>query len=67
MDDRAVDWLASRGYVPEYGARPLRRTIAKELDRRLSRALLAGELRAGQHAVVTVTDEGLSLTVTDPS
>lgn len=66
VDERAVDWLASRGYVPEYGARPLRRTIAKELDRRLSRALLAGELRAGQHAVVTVTDEGLSLTVTDP-
>ncbi|WP_112266382.1 ATP-dependent Clp protease ATP-binding subunit [Lentzea terrae] len=65
VDEQAVDWLASRGYVPEYGARPLRRTIARELDRRLSRALLAGELRSGQHAVVTVTDSGLALTVTD--
>ncbi|MCP2241846.1 ATP-dependent Clp protease ATP-binding subunit [Lentzea aerocolonigenes] len=66
VDDRAVDWLASYGYVPEYGARPLRRTIGRELDRRLSRALLAGELRGGQHAVVTVTESGLTLTITDP-
>jgi ATP-dependent Clp protease ATP-binding subunit ClpC len=66
VDDQAVDWLASRDHVPEYGARPLRRTIGRELDRRLSRALLAGELRGGQHAVVTVTDAGLTLTVTDP-
>ncbi|MDX8035368.1 ATP-dependent Clp protease ATP-binding subunit [Lentzea sp. BCCO 10_0856] len=66
VDDRAVGWLATRDHVPEYGARPLRRTIAKELDRRLSRALLADELRSGQHVVVTATDEGLTLTVTDP-
>ncbi|HEX7305385.1 ATP-dependent Clp protease ATP-binding subunit [Lentzea sp.] len=65
VDDLAVDWLAARGHEPEHGARPLRRTIAKELDRRLSRALLAGELRSGQHVVVTVVDEGLALTVTD--
>ncbi|MFD5824174.1 ATP-dependent Clp protease ATP-binding subunit [Lentzea sp. NPDC060358] len=65
VDDRAVDWLAARGYVPEHGARPLRRTIAKELDRRLSRALLAGELRGGQHVLVTVDGADLALTVTD--
>jgi len=67
VDEQAVDWLASRGYVPEYGARPLRRTIGRELDRRLSRALLAGELRSGQHVVVTVDETGLTLTVTDPA
>jgi ATP-dependent Clp protease ATP-binding subunit ClpC len=65
VDEQAVDWLAARGHVPEHGARPLRRTIARELDRRLSRALLAGELRGGQHALVTVTDTGLTLTITD--
>ncbi|WP_237047716.1 ATP-dependent Clp protease ATP-binding subunit [Lentzea guizhouensis] len=64
VTDEAVDWLAARGYAPEYGARPLRRTIARELDRRLSRALLAGELQSGQHAVVSVTDAGLTLSVT---
>ncbi|MEU3643953.1 ATP-dependent Clp protease ATP-binding subunit [Lentzea sp. NPDC034063] len=65
VDEQAVDWLAARGYVPEYGARPLRRTIGRELDRRLSRALLAGELRGGQHVVVTVTDSDLTLTISD--
>ncbi|SDJ47391.1 ATP-dependent Clp protease ATP-binding subunit ClpC [Lentzea albidocapillata subsp. violacea] len=65
VDEQAVDWLAARGYVPEYGARPLRRTISRELDRRLSRALLAGDLRGGQHAVVTVTGSELTLTVGD--
>ncbi|MFJ8962427.1 ATP-dependent Clp protease ATP-binding subunit [Lentzea sp. NPDC102401] len=64
VDEQAADWLAARGYVPEHGARPLRRTIAKELDRRLSRALLAGELQGGQHVVVTVTDSDLTLTIT---
>ncbi|MGZ3145726.1 ATP-dependent Clp protease ATP-binding subunit [Lentzea chajnantorensis] len=65
VDEQAVEWLAARGYVPEYGARPLRRTIGRELDRRLSRALLAGELREGQHVVVTAGEGGLELTVTD--
>ncbi len=63
VDEQAIDWLAARGYVPEYGARPLRRTIARELDRRLSRALLAGELRGGQHVAVTVADSTLVLTI----
>ncbi|KRV49846.1 AAA family ATPase [Wenjunlia vitaminophila] len=40
----AVDWLAHQGYQPEYGARPLRRTIQREVDNQLSRMLLAGEL-----------------------
>ncbi|MBM9509072.1 ATP-dependent Clp protease ATP-binding subunit [Actinacidiphila acididurans] len=43
----AVDWLARRGHQPEYGARPLRRTIQRELDNRLSRMLLDGKVRAG--------------------
>ncbi|ONI91837.1 hypothetical protein ALI22I_07115 [Saccharothrix sp. ALI-22-I] len=67
VDEQAVSWLASRGYVPEYGARPLRRTIARELDRRLSRVLLSGELRAGRHVVVSVADSEPVLTVTDRS
>ncbi len=43
----AVDWLAQRGYQPEYGARPLRRTIQREVDNELSRLLLDGRLRDG--------------------
>jgi ATP-dependent Clp protease ATP-binding subunit ClpC len=43
----AVDWLARRGHQPEYGARPLRRTIQREVDNPLSRLLLDGRLSPG--------------------
>jgi ATP-dependent Clp protease ATP-binding subunit ClpC len=65
VDDGAVDWLVERGYLPEFGARPLRRTIGRELDKKLSRALLAGDLRTGQQVSVGVADDQLVLAVED--
>ncbi|HEV7627470.1 MAG TPA: AAA family ATPase, partial [Streptomyces sp.] len=53
----AVDWLMQRGYQPEYGARPLRRTIQREVDNQLSRMLLGGELKPHTQLLVDV-DEG---------
>jgi ATP-dependent Clp protease ATP-binding subunit ClpC len=55
----AVDWLAQRGFQPEFGARPLRRTIQREVDNPLSAMLLDGRLQPGQH--VTVAREGDAL------
>ncbi|WP_131103363.1 ATP-dependent chaperone ClpB [Ornithinimicrobium sufpigmenti] len=52
VTDEARDWLALRGYDPAYGARPLRRLVQTEIGDRLARALLAGEVRDGQHVVV---------------
>ncbi|GAA2635383.1 ATP-dependent Clp protease ATP-binding subunit [Streptomyces axinellae] len=52
----AVDWLAHQGYQPEYGARPLRRTIQREVDNRLSRMLLGGELEPHTRLRVEVAD-----------
>ncbi|WSA97458.1 ATP-dependent Clp protease ATP-binding subunit [Streptomyces sp. NBC_01795] len=52
----AVDWLAHQGYQPEYGARPLRRTIQREVDNRLSRMLLGGELEPHTRLMVDVAD-----------
>jgi len=48
----AVDWLARRGFQPEFGARPLRRTIQREVDNRLSAMLLDGRVQEGQHVTV---------------
>jgi ATP-dependent Clp protease ATP-binding subunit ClpC len=59
----AVEWLASAGYQPEFGARPLRRTIRAQLDRKLSRMLLSGELNPGDKVDVDVNDGGLRLAV----
>jgi ATP-dependent Clp protease ATP-binding subunit ClpC len=65
LDERAVDWIVDRGYQPEFGARPLRRVIGRELDRKLSRMLLAGELRDGQQVRGSVVGDRLELTVID--
>jgi ATP-dependent Clp protease ATP-binding subunit ClpC len=56
----AVGWLARRGHQPEFGARPLRRTIQREVDNRLSGLLLQGRLSPGQHVTVAVRDDELT-------
>jgi ATP-dependent Clp protease ATP-binding subunit ClpC len=61
----AVDLLAERGHEPEFGARPLRRTIQREVDNPLSRLLLDGSLRAGQHVEVSRRDGDLAFDVSD--
>ncbi len=61
VDDAAADLLAGLGSRPELGARPLRRTVGKEVERRLARMLLAGDLQPG--ATVHVTAEGGELVV----
>ncbi|MEU1851449.1 ATP-dependent Clp protease ATP-binding subunit [Streptomyces sp. NPDC019990] len=58
--DRAVEWLADHGYQPEYGARPLRRTIQREVDNELSRLLLDGRVEKGGQVTVDVEDGHLA-------
>jgi ATP-dependent Clp protease ATP-binding subunit ClpB len=59
----ARSWLAERGYDPIYGARPLRRLMQREIDDKLAKALLGGDIRDGDTALVGVADDGDSLTV----
>jgi ATP-dependent Clp protease ATP-binding subunit ClpC len=49
--------LAKKGYDPVLGARPLRRTIQREIEDILSEKILYGELQAGQIVVVDVEDD----------
>ena len=53
----AKSLLAKRGYDPVLGARPLRRTIQRELEDVLSEKMLFGELKAGEIILVDVSDE----------
>ncbi|MEW2400509.1 ATP-dependent Clp protease ATP-binding subunit [Streptomyces sp. NPDC046862] len=64
--ERAVDWLARHGHEPEYGARPLRRTIQREVDNHLSRLLLDGRLSAGRRVLVDAEDGGLTFETPAP-
>ena len=59
----ARTWLASTGYDPVYGARPLRRLMQHEIEDRLARAILSGEVRDGGTVRVDVAPDGDSLTV----
>ncbi|GHE55112.1 ATP-dependent Clp protease ATP-binding subunit [Streptomyces capitiformicae] len=65
--DQAVDWLARHGHEPEYGARPLRRTIQREVDNPLSRLLLDGRLPSGSRVVVEAEDGRLAFRTAPPA
>jgi ATP-dependent Clp protease ATP-binding subunit ClpC len=54
----AKDLLATKGYDPVLGARPLRRTIQREIEDILSERILFGELKAGEIVKVDVEGEG---------
>jgi ATP-dependent Clp protease ATP-binding subunit ClpB len=61
VTDQARRFIAAQGFDPVYGARPLRRFIAREVETRIGRALLAGDVRDG--AVIRVDAAGGDLTV----
>ncbi|MFE7311772.1 ATP-dependent Clp protease ATP-binding subunit [Streptomyces sp. NPDC057555] len=63
VTESAKEWLANRGYQPEYGARPLRRTIQNEIDNRLSNMLLEGSINPGDTVLADVGDGQLTLTL----
>ncbi|NUR27348.1 MAG: ATP-dependent Clp protease ATP-binding subunit [Catenulispora sp.] len=59
----AIDWLVEHGYDKAYGARPMRRTIQREVDNHLSEMLLAGSVTAGQTLRVDAADGHLTFDV----
>jgi ATP-dependent Clp protease ATP-binding subunit ClpB len=52
LTDAAKEHLVRTGYDPSYGARPLKRTLQKEIETALGKRLLQGEVRDGQTIVV---------------
>jgi ATP-dependent Clp protease ATP-binding subunit ClpB len=61
LSDSARELIAREGYDPVYGARPLRRFIQREVETRIGRALLAGDIHDG--ATITLTAEDGELLV----
>jgi ATP-dependent Clp protease ATP-binding subunit ClpB len=59
LDDGARAWLAERGYDPVYGARPLKRTIQRELQNPLAGLILEGRVADGESVQVSAGAEGL--------
>jgi ATP-dependent Clp protease ATP-binding subunit ClpC len=61
--DDAVGLLAEEGFDPEYGARPLRRTIQRLVENELSRMVLSGEVQPGNTITVDAADGQLRFEV----
>jgi ATP-dependent Clp protease ATP-binding subunit ClpC len=57
LTDALKKWLAEKGYDPQLGARPLRRTIQRELEDKLSERMLQGEFSPGQLIVADHDEE----------
>ncbi len=57
-------WLAERGYDPLFGARPLRRLMQKEIQDRLAKGILSGNVRDGSMVTVDVAADGQGLALT---
>jgi ATP-dependent Clp protease ATP-binding subunit ClpC len=63
FSEEAVKLLAHEGYDPEFGARPLRRTIQRMVENELSRMVLAGDVEAGDRVVVEADGDELTFEV----
>jgi len=61
VDEKAIKFFAENGYNDEYGARPLRRLIQRELDNLLSEKLINGDLNEGDEVRVTADTKGLKV------
>ena len=61
VSDEARAWLASEGFDPAYGARPLRRLVQTEIGDRLAKALLSGQVRDGDTVAVDRDEHGLTV------
>jgi ATP-dependent Clp protease ATP-binding subunit ClpB len=66
VDTEAKEYLAELGYDPLFGARPLRRTIQRELQNPLAKRLLAGEFKGGDMVRVSRDGDGLAFTAQQP-
>merc|ERR1712107_366574 len=61
VSDDALDWLTDIGFDPVYGARPLKRTIQKELETVVARGILDGRFEDGDSIMVDVFENKLDV------
>jgi ATP-dependent Clp protease ATP-binding subunit ClpA len=59
LTEEAKSWLAGEGFDPMFGARPLRRTIQRQVENPLSKKILLGEFKEGDTVEVDSSPEGL--------
>ena len=61
FSDEVVDYILEKGYNPQYGARPLRRTIQNELEDYLADEYLQGNIRKDDKVRLILTDGKIAM------
>jgi len=59
LDKKAHEWAAEKGYDPVFGARPLKRFLQRQIETRLARALIAGEIPENTTVTFSVENDTL--------
>ncbi|WP_424528815.1 ATP-dependent chaperone ClpB [Sphaerisporangium viridialbum] len=67
VSEPALRFIAEQGFDPVYGARPLRRFIAREVETRIGRALIAGDVRDGAAIHVDLVGDHLTVSYENPA
>lgn len=63
LDEQAKEYIARYGYEPQFGARPLRRFMQRELETKVARSIIAGEVTENDRITVTVENDDLHILV----
>ncbi|NBO17398.1 MAG: ATP-dependent Clp protease ATP-binding subunit, partial [Proteobacteria bacterium] len=66
ITDKALDYLVENGYSEEYGARPLKRLIQKEIENKLSEMIIGDEIEKGNEVEIGVLNGKLNFSVKVP-
>ena len=61
ITDNALDYLSDVGFDPVYGARPLKRTIQRELETNVAKGILRGDFTDGDNIIVDSTADGITV------
>ena len=61
----AIDVIGKAGFDPEYGARPIRRALQREIEDKLSEALISGQVQIGDAVTIGASKGHITLTVKD--
>jgi len=63
VDEAAKEYIAKHGYDPTYGARPLKRFIQRQIETRIAKIIIAGEVKENGTILVTVFDNQIDLVI----
>ncbi|MFT8842814.1 MAG: ATP-dependent Clp protease ATP-binding subunit [Schleiferilactobacillus harbinensis] len=66
MTTSALDVVAAKGFDPDYGARPIRRALQRQVEDSVSEMLLSGEIKAGDHITIGARKGKITVTVKHP-